>query len=41
MLDRYLPRMDFSSYEDFMENFEIDVPDDFNYGFDVVDGWAK
>ena len=41
MLDKYLPRMEFSSYKDFMENFKINVPDDFNYGFDVVDGWAK
>jgi len=29
------------SYEDFIENFQINVPDDFNFGFDIVDEWAK
>jgi len=41
MLDRFLPRIDFSSYEDFIDNFEISIPEDFNFGFDVVDEWAK
>ena len=40
MLERYLQRIDFDSYEDFKANFRIDAPDDFNFGFDVVDGWA-
>jgi len=40
MLDRYLPQKDFSSYKDFIDNFEITVPDDFNFGFDIVDEWA-
>ena len=41
LLDRYLPRIDFDSYEDFKENFKINVPEDFNFGFDIVDEWAK
>jgi len=41
MLDRYLPQEDFSSYKDFIDNFEITVPDDFNFGFDIVDEWAS
>ena len=41
MLEKYLPRIDFTSYEDFIENFEINVPDGFNFGFDVVDQWAN
>jgi len=40
MLERYLPRIDFESYEDFMANFKINVPEDFNFGFDIIDGWA-
>ena len=40
MLERYLPRIDFDSYEDFKTNFRINAPEDFNFGFDVVDGWA-
>ena len=41
MLNKYLPRVDFDSYEDFKKNFTINVPDDFNFGFDIVDGWAE
>ncbi|MDR0489916.1 MAG: AMP-binding protein [Oscillospiraceae bacterium] len=40
MLDKFLPRMEFSSYEDFIENYKVNVPDDFNFGFDIIDGWA-
>ena len=41
MLEKYLPRIDFDSYEDFKTNYRVVAPDDFNFGFDVVDGWAK
>jgi acetyl-CoA synthetase len=41
LLKRYCPRTEFSSYEDMKENFKINVPDDFNFGFDVVDAWAE
>ena len=41
MLEKYLPRTDFTSYNDFMENFKINVPEEFNFGFDVVDEWAQ
>lgn len=41
LLKKYCPRIDFDSYEDFFENFEINVPDDFNFGYDVVDEWAR
>ncbi|MBR3680173.1 MAG: AMP-binding protein [Oscillospiraceae bacterium] len=41
MLDRYLPRIDFESYEDFKENYRVNVPDNFNFGWDIVDEWAK
>ena len=41
MLEKYLPRIDFDSYEDFKTNYKVVAPDDFNFGFDVVDGWAK
>jgi len=40
MLEKYLPRVDFESYEDFMENYKVNVPEDFNFGFDIIDGWA-
>ncbi len=41
LLNRFLPRINFESYEDFKQNFKINVPDNFNFGFDVVDEWAK
>ncbi|NLB01707.1 MAG: AMP-binding protein [Methanomicrobiales archaeon] len=30
-----------SSYEDLCANFTIDVPEYYNFGFDVIDAWAK
>ena len=41
ILKKYCPRVDFDSYEDFFENFQINVPEDFNFGYDVVDEWAR
>lgn len=41
LLDRYLPRIEFDSYEDFKENYRVNVPHNFNFGFDIVDEWAK
>ncbi|MBR5363444.1 MAG: AMP-binding protein [Oscillospiraceae bacterium] len=41
MLDRYLPRIEFDSYEDFRDNYRVNVPDNFNFGWDIVDEWAK
>lgn len=41
LLDRFLPRIDFDSYEDFKENYRVNVPENFNFGFDIVDEWAK
>ena len=41
ILKKYCPRIEFDSYEDFFENFQIDVPEAFNFGFDVVDEWAR
>lgn len=40
LLDRFLPRTEFTSYEDFCENFKINVPENFNFAFDVVDAIA-
>lgn len=40
MLEKYLPRTEFESYEDFIANYTVNYPDNFNFGFDIVDGWA-
>lgn len=40
ILEKFLPRTEFDSYEDFKENYKVNVPEYFNMGFDIVDGWA-
>lgn len=37
ILEKYLPRTEFDSYEDFRKNFKINIPENFNFAFDVVD----
>lgn len=41
MLERFLQQTTFSSQEDFKQHLKINVPDNFNFGYDVVDEWAK
>lgn len=41
MLERFLSKTTFTSYDDFRENFKIIVPEDFNFAFDVVDEFAR
>ncbi len=41
MLEQFLDKTEFSSYEDFMTNFKVNVPENFNFGYDVVDKWAE
>jgi len=40
MLEKFLVKTQFESYDDFMENFHVNVPENFNFGYDVVDEWA-
>jgi acetyl-CoA synthetase len=37
MLEKFVSRVEFSSYEDFKANFRIIIPDNFNFAYDVVD----
>jgi len=41
MIEKYLKQTKFADYEDFKANYELIVPEDFNFAYDVVDGWAK
>lgn len=41
LLSNYLPKMEFDSYEDFKEHYRVEAPENFNFGFDVVDAWAE
>ncbi len=40
-LSEFLPRTDFSSYEDFSRGFTLTVPEGFNFAWDVVDAIAR
>jgi len=40
LLDRLVPRREFDSYEDFAANYRVNVPENFNFGTDVVDAIA-
>ncbi len=37
LLDRFVEKLDFESYEDFRDNFKIKIPENFNFSYDVVD----
>ncbi len=41
MLENYLTKTAFDSYQDFIENFKILIPEHFNFAFDVVDEYAR
>jgi len=41
MLSKYIARENFSSYEDFYKNFKINIPENFNFAYDVVDEIAQ
>lgn len=40
MLERFIDQTSFTSQEDFIKHFKIKVPENFNFGYDVVDAWA-
>lgn len=40
MLEKFLPRIEFDSYEDLKKNYKVSCPDNFNFAYDIVDGWA-
>ena len=41
ILNKFLSRIDYKSYEDLYKNFKITIPNDFNFAYDVVDEYAK
>lgn len=41
MLEKFLSQTEFKSQKDFIENFKIMPPDNFNFAYDVVDAWAE
>jgi len=41
LADRYLNKTEFDSYEDFIKNYKVNIPENFNFGFDIVDVYAN
>ena len=41
LLNKFVPKTQFDSYEDFEKNFRINIPENFNFAFDVVDEYAE
>ena len=41
MLEKFLSKVDFESWEDFTKNYKLIIPEKFNFSYDVVDEWAK
>ena len=37
LLHKFLNRTDFTDYDDFAKNVKFSVPENFNFGYDVVD----
>ena len=40
-IDRHVPLTSLSDYQELCDSFCLNVPEFFNFGFDVVDQWAK
>lgn len=41
MVEKFLKQTEFTSHKDFVENYEINIPENFNFAYDIVDKWAK
>ena len=37
LLEKYLSKIDFNSYQDFIDNYKVKIPENFNFAYDVVD----
>lgn len=41
MVERFLEQNTFTSQDDFSQHLKIKVPENFNFGYDIVDKWAE
>ncbi|MDR2900423.1 MAG: AMP-binding protein [Treponema sp.] len=41
LLEKFISRTQFDSYDDFYKNYSLSIPETFNFAFDVVDELAK
>ena len=40
MVEKFLEKSEFDSLDDFLKNYRVKVPENFNFAYDVVDEWA-
>lgn len=40
-LGKFLERTEFESYDDFINNYKLKIPENFNFGYDVIDEYAR
>lgn len=40
MIEKYLGKTTFGSMRDFLDNYRLHVPENFNFAYDVMDSWA-
>lgn len=40
MYRKYINREEFASYEEFRKEYRINIPENFNFAYDIVDAWA-
>lgn len=41
LINKFVTRVDFDSYEDFYNNYQLNIPENFNFAFDVADVIAE
>jgi acetyl-CoA synthetase len=41
MIEKYLKQTEFKDFDDFKANYKLIVPENFNFGYDIVDAWAE
>nr|WP_232179332.1 AMP-binding protein [Methanococcus vannielii] len=41
LLEKFVKKVEFKSYEDFLENYVVKIPENFNFAYDIVDEYAK
>lgn len=41
MVEQFLKRTEFTSYEDFVNNYSVTVPENYNFAFDIADKYAE
>ncbi len=40
-ISKYLEKTEFESYNDLIRNYKIKIPDNFNFGYDIIDEYAR